>query len=121
MRRVALLPLLLSGLFAQAGTAACIYPHPPEGMPDGKTATFDEMVAAQKVVRQFDADITAYTACLDMELQSALANPELDDARKADLQSMEVQKNNAAVDEAQSVVDRFNEQLRAFKEAHKKN
>jgi hypothetical protein len=34
---------------------------------------------------------------------------------------MEVQKNNAAVDQLQSVADRFNEQVRAYKAAHDPN
>jgi hypothetical protein len=39
------------------------------------------------------------------------------------LQKMEAQKHNAAVDQEQSVADRFNEQVKAFKarSADKKN
>jgi uncharacterized protein YfkK (UPF0435 family) len=111
---------LLAWLATASAQAACIYPRPPEDIPDGATASYEQMVSAQQAVKQFDADVTAYNACLDMELQSLLANPELDDARKAELQAMQVKKNNAAVDEAQAVADRFNEQLRAYKEAHKK-
>ncbi len=110
-------------LAASAATAqaACIYPRPPESMPDGRTATYEQMVATQQLVKQFDADVAAYNACLDMELKAILANPELDDARKKELADMQAKKNNAAVDEVQSVADRFNEQLRAFKEANKKD
>lgn len=111
---------LLAAFTSSLAQAACIYPRPPETIPDGKTATYDEMVAAQTAVKQFDADVAAYNACLDMELKTLLANPELDDARKAELAEMQVKKNNAAVDEAQAVADRFNEQLRAYKEANKK-
>lgn len=121
MKQTTLLSLaLIAALATSAAQAACIYPRAPESLPDGATATYDQMVAAQQAVRQFDADVTAYNACLDMELQAIMANPEIDDARKAELASMQVKKNNAAVDEAQSVADRFNEQLRAYKEANKK-
>lgn len=102
-------------------TAACIYPRPPETVPDGRTASYDEMVAGQTAVKAFDADVTAYNTCLQMELEALQANPELDDARRSEIAAMYVKKNNAAVDEVQTVADRFNEQLRAFKERSKKD
>jgi hypothetical protein len=112
--------VILASLAAGAAQATCIYPREPEGIPDGATATYDEMVAAQKAVKQFDADITAYNACLDMELQSILADPSLDEAKKAEIAAMQAKKNNAAVDHVTAVADRFNEQLHAYQAAHKK-
>ena len=112
---------LLATLGATAATAACIYPRPPENIPDGATATYDQMVEAQKAIKQFDTDITAYNACLDLELQSLLANPEIDEGRKQELRVMQAKKNNAAVDDVQAAVDRFNEQLRVFRERNKKD
>ena len=111
---------MITGLAAFAAQATCIYPRPPENIPDGATATYEQLVEAQKAVKQFDADIAAYNACLTMELLTLLADPALDEARKAELEAMQVKKNNAAVDEAQAVADRFNEQLRAYKAASKK-
>ena len=111
---------VFAALAAMAAQATCIYPRPPEDIPDGATATYEQMVAAQRAVKQFDADITAYTACLTMELEALRADPEVDEARKAEFEVMQAKKNNAAVDEAQSVADRFNEQLRVYKERTKK-
>jgi len=113
--------MVLGTLGAASASAACIYPRPPENVPDGATATYDEMVEAQKAVKQFDADITAYNTCLELELQALLANPELDEGRKQELQIMQTKKNNAAVDDVQAVVERFNEQLRVFRERNKKD
>jgi hypothetical protein len=110
---LAFLTLLAALLATGAAQAACIYPRAPDNIPDGRTATMDQMVAAQKAVKQFDA-------CLTMELEALMADPGLDEARKAELAEMQVKKNNAAVDEAQAVADRFNEQVRAFKEANPK-
>lgn len=112
---------VVAALAATAAAAACIYPRPPESLPDGRTATYDEMVAGQTAVKNFDADVTAYNACLQMEMEALLANPDLDEARRSEIAAMYVKKNNAAVDEVQSVADRFNEQLRAFKERSKKD
>lgn len=112
---------VVAALAATSAAAACIYPRPPESIPDGRTATYDEMVAGQTAVRAFDADVTAYNACLQMELELLLANGELDDARRSEIAAMYVKKNNAAVDEVQAVADRFNEQLRAFKDRSKQD
>ena len=112
---------LLATLGATTAAAACIYPRPPEKMPDGATASYEEMVEAQKAIRQFDADITAYNTCLELELESLLANPDIDEGRKQELRVMQAKKNNAAVDDVQAVVDRFNEQLRVFRERDKKD
>lgn len=103
---------LVAGAAAAQGT--CIYPRPPESLPDGATATREQMLEAFAAVKQFDADIAAYNACLDLELQSALANAELAEPDKERLRAMQAQKNNAAVDHAEQIAQRFNEQLRAF-------
>jgi len=102
-------------LLAASAQATCIYPRAPERLPDGKTASYEEMVEAQKAVQQFNEDINAYNACLDMELQALEQSGQYDEARLLELRAMQVKKNNAAVDEVQSVADRFNEQLRVFK------
>jgi hypothetical protein len=103
---------LAAGAAAAQGT--CIYPRPPESMPDGMTATRDQMVAAYAAVKQFDADIAAYNTCLELELQAALANPELAEPDRQRIRAMQAQKNNAAVDHAEQIAQNFNEQLRAF-------
>ncbi len=121
MKNSILLPfVLLAALGAQAAGAQCIYPQPPDKIPDGATATLKEMLATQKIIKQFDTDIAAYNACLDMELQTALANPNLDDAQKAEMQEMQLKKHNAAVDADQAIADQFNEQVRVYQQAHKK-
>ncbi|MGH8250641.1 MAG: hypothetical protein ACREVI_08065 [Steroidobacteraceae bacterium] len=95
--------------------ATCIYPRAPARVPDGKTASFEEMAAAQKAVQQFNEDIDAYNACLDMEMSSLEKSGVYDDNRLTELRAMQAKKNNAAVDEVQAIADQFNEQLRIFK------
>lgn len=102
-------------LFAGAAWATCIYPRTPESVPDGKTASLDEMVAAQKAVQQFNEDVNAYNACLDMEMRSLEQSGLYDETRLVELRVMQAKKNNAAVDEVQAIADQFNEQLRVFK------
>jgi hypothetical protein len=108
-----------------AGTAYadCSYPTPPEHIPDGNTATMQEMVEAQKAVKEYDKAINAYVACIQLERDDAvgkLAKPgetPTAEQKKAmqDMERVEVQKHNAAIDQLQSVADRFNEQVRVYK------
>ena len=97
--------------------ADCSYPPPPAKLPDGNTATMEEMIEAKKAVTQYNKDINAYVACIKLEHESAVSNAgdKLTKEQKADMERMEVQKNNAAVDQLQSIADRFNEQVRIYK------
>ena len=112
---------LVALLAAGAAQATCIYPRAPERLPDGRTAAFEEMAAAQKAVQQFNDDINAYNTCLDMEQSAAETSGQFDQNRLAELRSIQAMKNNAAVDAVQEVVDQFNEQLRIFKSRDKQD
>jgi hypothetical protein len=109
----------ITALAALAGPAYadCSYPPPPAKLPDGNTATMQEMLEAKTAVTQYNKDINAYVACIKLEHETAVttAGDKLTPEQKADMEKMEVQKNNAAVDQLQSVADRFNEQVRIYK------
>jgi hypothetical protein len=114
-----------------AGTAYadCSYPTPPDHLPDGNTATLQEMVEAQKAVKEYDKAINAYVACIQLERNDAvgkIAKPgekPTADQKKAmdDMERVEVQKHNAAIDQLQSVADRFNEQVKVYKSKNDKS
>jgi len=107
---------LAAALAAGQAHAACSYPTEPPAIPDGSTATLDQMVAAQKAVREYDQKINAYTACLKLEHETTLANsPDLTDQQKKEMERMQVQKHNAAVEADEALAARFNEQLKTFK------
>ncbi len=108
---------LASVTVAPLAHADCTYPPPPTKLPDGNTATMQEMVEAKKSITQYDKDINAYVACIKLENETAIANggDKLSKEQKADMERMVVQKNNAAVDQLQSVAERFNEQVRIYK------
>ncbi len=109
----------ITALAALAGPvyADCTYPPPPAKLPDGNSATMEEMLERQKAVTQYNKDINAYVACIKLEHESAVTNAgdKLTPQQKTDMEKMEVQKNNAAVDQLQSIADRFNEQVRLYK------
>jgi hypothetical protein len=109
----------ITALAALAGPvyADCTYPPPPAKLPDGNSATMEEMLEGKKAVTQYNKDINAYVACIKLEHETAVTNAgdKLTPQQKADMEKMEVQKNNAAVDQLQSIADRFNEQVRLYK------
>ena len=112
--------------FAAHAQAACIYPKSPDAPPDGNTATKEEMIAAKHDFDRFNGEMNTYLDCLKLEAQNAVpkstAKLSPEDKKKADEQAqMYAQKNNAAVDELQAVVGRFNEQLKIYKAKNAKS
>lgn len=106
-------------LFALTGAAqaqsTCVYPQAPRSVPIGAIATHEEIVEAHKQVKQFDEDIRTYNVCLELELKALEENSELDEESKEQQRRILARKSNAAIDEVQLVVSRFNEQLRAYR------
>lgn len=117
--------------FAGGAHAACSYPKAPASIPDGQTASQEQMLAAKKEVSKYNEDITAYTNCLQLESEQALAEMEKNAGtsqedtqalarQKAEFERRQAQKHNAAIDEVTAVVERFNEQIRLYKDREKK-
>ncbi|MGO9802042.1 MAG: hypothetical protein ACLPQ6_10650 [Steroidobacteraceae bacterium] len=106
-----------AALSAGAAYADCPYPPPPDKLPDGASATLQDMLAGQKAVADYNKAINDYVACIDkaVEVSIASAGDKLKPEQKADMQRVETQKHNAAIDQLQSVADRFNEQVKVFK------
>ena len=112
---------LVAALAAGQAQAACTYPKGPEKIPDGGTATLEQMLASQKEVKAFDAAITAYQSCLETQFnESVAAQPDMTPEARAELEKIRDQKMNAAVDEAQAVADRLNTQIRTWREKNAK-
>ena len=106
-----------AALSAGAAYADCPYPAAPDKLPDGATATLQDMLAGQKAVGEYNKSVNDYVACIDKELEDSLAKAgdKIKPEQKADMQRVETQKHNAAIDQLQSVADRFNEQVKVFK------
>lgn len=81
-------------------------------IPDGKTSTMDQLLAAQAQVKTYMAAMEQYLACIDNEMQA-----KGDDAT-AEYKSLMVNRHNTAVSEMESVAGAFNEQIQAYKAAN---
>lgn len=87
--------------------ADCTLPPPPSKIPNGSTASEQEMVAAMNTLKEYNGDVSVYLKCLDYEVkQNRMAA------------SVRDEKNNSAVVQLQSVADKFNQQVRVFKAKH---
>jgi hypothetical protein len=114
---------MLSGIMLAAmlapgyASAECVYPKAPASMPDGKTATEEEMIAGMKGVKEYNAAVTAYLSCLEAELQTRIteAGPDAPSDQIVQIKSIHSKRHNAAVEELEAHAARFNEQVRAYK------
>lgn len=108
---------------APAAYADCSYPPAPSNLPDGNTATLKEMLAGMQQVSTYNKAMTAYLSCIKLERDSrvAAAGATLTKQQKQELEAIEIQKNNAAVDQLHSVADQFNAQVKIFKARDKKS
>jgi hypothetical protein len=116
MKHLLLAAVVLAGGFAMQANAACDYPLAPGKFPDGTQASLDEMKAAKASVVKYNADMEAYLTCIKDEYDAKVASQtDATAQQKAEMERVQTQKHNAAVDEVTDVTNRFNEQLRAYK------
>lgn len=114
MRFAALsLPALVALAFAVSAQADCAFPAAPASIPDGKTASEAEMVAAMKTFKEYDGQVNSYVTCLDQETKAKSEGAATSQIMQ--IKSMQSKKQNAAVEELQAKAAKFNEQVRVFK------
>jgi len=116
------IPLMLTIALGSAvhADSSCTYPRAPDSIPDGSTATKEQMIAAKNDVSRYNNEMNAYLDCVSHEIDAAKpkdgAKLSKDEKAKADEQvKILTQKHDAAVDELQAVAGRFNEQLKIYK------
>ena len=117
MNKFSSLLIVAAGLVAAPAYADCTYPKAPGAAPDGNTATMEEMVAANKAVKAYNAEIESYLGCIQKEHDTKVAQggDSLSEEQKKQMAAMLAQKNNAAIDELQTAAAKVNEQIRIFK------
>jgi hypothetical protein len=118
--RASLVSMALVGALAAGAAlpahADCTFPRAPAALPDGNTATMEEMVAGQQTVKKYMADMDVYLKCLDDEKVSMPEKPTDDQKKEYERQeAIRVQKHNAAVGDMEGVAGKFNEQLKSFR------
>lgn len=95
----------------------CTAPGAAPSVPNGSSATKDEMIAGSQAVRTFQGNTQAYIDCLDAE-EARLAEIDAkgDEAKKIMSQREAlIVRHNAAVDELTRVAGEFNQAVRDYK------
>lgn len=116
--------LLLAGLLSAGfANAECVYPRAPSSMPDGATATEQEMIEGMKAVKDYNSQVTGYLNCLDMEMQARInaAGADAPADQITQIKAIQTKRHNAAVEELEAHATRFNEQVKAYKSREKKS
>ena len=111
IERVAGVALLLCA----SASIACDYPAKVD-IPDGTTATREEMLEGQRSVKQYVTEMEAYLECIVAEEKTARSA--MDDLAPEDEQQREDllnKKYNAAVDEMETVAANFNTEVQTFR------
>jgi hypothetical protein len=94
---------------------ACDYPARVL-IPNGSTATKDDMLTGQRSVKTYVSEMEVYLECIVEEEKVSVASmddmePEVEQQR----QNMMNKKYNAAVDEMERVAAQFNAEVQAYK------
>lgn len=114
--------LSLTAVLAASAQAQgdCESPDMPT-MPDGRSASMEDMLAGQKAVKTFQSDNMDYMKCLEAEFTAAKAAVEDDGSDKAAMEtySNAVEAYNSAVSAEEEVAGQFNVELREYKAANK--
>jgi hypothetical protein len=99
-----LVALVVAYATSLSAHADCVLPPAPSKIPDGATASEQEMLTAMATLKEYNGDVDTYMKCIDFEAkQNRLTH--------ADQEKM----HNNAVDTLQKVAAKFNEQVRTFK------
>ncbi|HEY4367168.1 MAG TPA: hypothetical protein VGN07_08005 [Steroidobacteraceae bacterium] len=113
--RLRIVVITFSGLavlgLACTAHAECAFPRAPASIPDGKTATEQEMLAATTAFKTYNEEVNAFGGCLDQETRSRSVGT----AQLMQFKTIQSKKLTAAVDELKEQARRLNEQVRAFK------
>ena len=100
----------VAGCFAFAA-AACENPA-LVSIPEGKTSTLEQMLAAQAQVKAYQAKMNEYLACIDAEADTQ------GEKAPGEYKGLMVNRHNAAVAEMEGVAAAFNDQIKAYKAAN---
>jgi TonB family protein len=112
MRSILVLTLLALG-FGATAEAACTRPEAKFTVPDGASATEEEMKTATQALLKLDREVGEYLRCIKGETSQATVGK--DQATREQLLQNYVSSHNAAADQVAGIADCFNAQLETYK------
>lgn len=107
---------IASALVAMSPAAlGCDYPQRAE-IPNGTTASKEEMLAGQRAIKAYMATMEEYLSCIEQnESETVASMQDITEEEKAVRATALTKKHNAAVEEMELTAARFNEAVRAYK------
>ena len=102
---------MIEGAAASLDLSACAFPDAP-AVPDGNTATHDQMTSAGAAVREFVANGEAQLGCLD-DLRRSLGET-VTEAQTTQI----ISAHNAGVDKLNEVAGAYNAAVKAYNAAN---
>jgi len=114
MNRIFRLALGACFLLTSSIAIACDYPTRPY-IPEGDTASKEDMLAAKSDVQEFIASVDDYLRCVEAEEKAAIeAAPDMDPEALRERDLALNRKFDAANEEKALVGEQFNQQVRAY-------
>jgi len=110
-RSFAAIPVAAMLLAAPVMAQNCSAPEMVVDLPDGKSATLEQMNAARAKVAGAKGAMDEYLKCLDMQMSSLKSANRLSGGERKDL----VDRYNGGVNSLARLAAQFNDQLKAFK------
>ncbi len=113
--------LAVVALGSSMAMADCVQPETPS-LPDGASASMDEMIAGQQAVKTFQTENLEYMGCLEAEFTAA--KKQIEDGKATDPKSVQaayeksVDAYNEAVSTEEEVAGQFNTEIREFRAAN---
>ena len=113
--------LALLALGSSMAMAECVQPESPT-LPDGSSATMDDMIAVQQAVKAFQAANLEYMGCL--ETQFTAAKKTIEEGKASDAEALkaayekDVEAYNEAVSAEEALAGQFNTEIREFRAAN---
>lgn len=95
----------------------CETPSMPE-LPDGASATMEQMLEGQKAVKAFQASLMEYLKCLEPQLTAAQTAAEAGTEGAADNYKKLEETYNTGVSMEEEVAGQFNTEIREYKAAN---
>jgi len=115
MNKLTKFALSVSLAMATSSVLACDYPERVL-IPNGNTATKEEMLQGQRDVKRYVTDMEAYLACIvEEEKQARNTIADLQPEQEQEREDLLNKKYNAAVDEMERVAAQFNAEVQAYK------
>lgn len=115
MNKITSIVCSVSFLFGAQIAFACDYPTRVL-VPNGSTATKEEMVEGQRGVKKYVADMEVYLECIVAEEKTARTKMgDLEPEQEQEREDMLNKKYNAAVDEMERLAAQFNSEVKAYK------